>query len=242
MSTDLLVIGPHPDDAELSCGGLLALASDRGQRTAIVDLTRGEAATNGTVSQRAVEAQAAAEVLGVSERRTLRLPDTRLDGRDPEHVDAVVEVIRQLRPSLLLGPMPLARHPDHVQAAEIVMRAHFLAGLVKHRPDLGAPHRAGRLVRYAQRVDAAASFVVDVSSVYDRKEASLAAYASQFAAGAPTVLNHPLGLAAFAARDLYWGASIGVTYGEPYVLQGPVPLSDPVQGLAGPSPVLVPPT
>lgn len=226
---DLLAIAAHPDDAELSCGGLLALAGDRGQRAGILDLTRGEAATNGTPAQRAAEAAAAAAVLGLAVRENAGLPDGGLRGDDAGQADAVVERLRRLRPALLLAPWWAARHPDHAAASALAERAVFLAGLRSHRPDLGAPFRPRTVAFYPERRDARPAFVVDTSAAFSRKIEALRCHASQFGAGGEaTLLNGPLGLAAFEIRDRYWGATIGATHGEPYVLREPVPIADPV--------------
>lgn len=240
MTLDLLCVAPHPDDAELCCGGLLALAAGRGQSTGIVDLTRGELATHGTPEGRASEAKAAARVLGLTTRRQVGLPDGGIDATATAQVDAVVALLRQVRPRLLLVPHRDARHPDHAAAGVLCARAAFLAGLAKHRPDLGAPHR-GRVLHYPQRHEVRPDLVVDITTVVDRKWEAVRCHHSQI--GQPdTMVGDALGLEAFAVRDRYWGASIGVAHGEPYLLGTPVPVDDPVALLAGgPAPVLVPP-
>ncbi len=239
MSLDLLCVAAHPDDAELSCGGLLALSASRGQSTGIVDLSAGELATHGTVEERAKEAAAAAEVLGLATRRQLGLPDGGIDSRDASQVDALVALIRELRPGLCLAPHTEARHPDHAAAGALTQRAVFLAGLAKHRPELGVPHRP-RVLVYPQRHEVRPDLVVDVTGVHPTKWAAIRCHASQFGHG-DTMVGASLGLSAFDVRDRYWGATIGVAYGEPYLLGGPVPVADPVALLSGaPSPVLVP--
>ncbi len=240
---DLLAFGAHPDDVELSCGGLIALCARRGQRAAIVDLTRGELATNGTPAIRADEAEAAAEALGVAYRENLELPDGGLTAEDPDQVAAVVEALRHHRPALVLAPWVEARHPDHAATGRLVERAAFLAGVTRFRADLGQPHRPKRVVYYPQRVEFAPSFVVDISPVHGVKAAAIACHESQFGqtdGATPTLINAPLGLEAFEVRDRYWGATIGVLHGEPYRLRGPVPLTDPVATLVdeGAPPVL----
>lgn len=224
----LLAVGPHPDDVELSCGGWLAAAAAQGHRVGIVDLTRGELATNGTVEGRAQEAAEAAACLGCAVRECLALPDGGVSAQDPEQLAALVGAIRRLQPGLLLAPHVEARHPDHQAAGELARKAWFFAGLRKYRPELGGPHRPARLIHYPQRQEVRPDFVVDVSRVYEQKRAAIAAHVSQFGAGEPTFVNQPLGLRAFEVRDRYWGASIGVDLGEPYLLGNPVPLSDPV--------------
>jgi LmbE family N-acetylglucosaminyl deacetylase len=135
-----------------------------------------------------------------------------------------------------------ARHPDHSETGHLVRRAVFFAGLAKYAPELGAPHRPTRLIHYPQRQEARPDFVVDITAVAARKRAAILAHGSQVGPGEATLLNHPLGTAAWEVRDRYWGASIGVELGEPYVLGGPVPLADPVAHFCAhpQTPVLVP--
>lgn len=230
MNLDLLAFGPHPDDVEFSCGGWVASATARGQRVGLVDLTAGELATNGTPAVRAVEAQHAAEVLGAAFRECLGLPDGGVDSSTPA-VDAVVEVLRRTRPFLVLAPWIEARHPDHSAAGKLLQRAHFLGGLARYRPDLGDPWRASRLVHYPQRHEGPVDFVVDVTAVVATKRAAIAAHHSQVGPGTQTLINGAVGAAVWETRDRYWGASIGVTFGEPYILGGPVPVADPVSHL-----------
>lgn len=235
----MLAIGPHPDDVDLSCGGWLAAASGRGQRVVVVDLTRGERATNGTPEGRAAEAAAAAEILG-AEREQLGLPDCGLRADDPEQTEALVAVIRRHRPRLVLAPWVEARHPDHAAAGRLAERAVFLAGVGRFQA--GAPHRPLRLIHYLQRREVRPSFVVDVSASHAQKVAAIGCYASQFGAGEATLINGPLGVDAFFVRDRYWGAAIGVSHGEPYLVGGPLPVADPVAHFqAHPNPpVLIP--
>lgn len=244
MTLDLLVLAPHPDDAELCCGGLLALAAQRGQRAGIADLTRGELASNGTPAIREREAAAAAEILGLSTRINLGLPDGGLRADDPEQLDALVGALRTHKPALVLAPWTEARHPDHAATGRLARTATFLAGLVNHRPDLGAPFRPTRLLHYPMRVEVSPDLVVDTSATWETKRRAIACHASQLGGKAATLISDPVaGGEAFAVRDRYWGASIGVAHGEPYVLGSPVPVSDPVAHFAAhaQTPALVPP-
>ncbi|MEN0060726.1 MAG: bacillithiol biosynthesis deacetylase BshB1 [Myxococcota bacterium] len=238
MTVDLLVFGAHPDDVELSCGGLVARSTAQGHVVHIVDLTRGELATNGTPAVRAVEAAAAAEVLGVAQRGNLGLPDGGLRGADDNQLRSLVATVRRIQPRIVLGPWAEARHPDHAAAATLVADACFWAGVRNRWPDLGPPHRLTHRWHYGQRRDPRPDFVVDITAFADTKRRAIDCYASQFRAeGArQTLINDPLGVGAFEARDRYWGASIGVEHGEPYVLNGPVPVPDPVAYFAHQSP------
>ncbi|MEZ4234728.1 MAG: bacillithiol biosynthesis BshC [Myxococcota bacterium] len=190
---------------------------------------------------RAAEAADAASVLGLAARECLGLPDGGLRADDDAQVDAVVAVLRRLRPALLLAPHPDARHPDHAAAAHLVRRAAFFAGLVRHRPALGAPHRPQRILAYPDRQELRPDLVVDTTAGFERKLAAVRCHRSQLH-GAPTPLTDPVGIEAWTVRDRYWGASIGVRYGEPYQVVGPVPVADPVAHFAAhpAPPALVP--
>ena len=128
---DVLAFGPHPDDVEIFCGGVLITLADLGYRTGILDLTRGELASQGTVDERAREAEEAAKVMGLAIRENLGLPDGFIDqGANSPHLPLAVEAIRRHRPELLLVPWIEERHPDHVAASGLMTRALFFAGLV----------------------------------------------------------------------------------------------------------------
>ncbi|HWP70921.1 MAG TPA: PIG-L family deacetylase, partial [Gemmatimonadaceae bacterium] len=126
---DLLAIFPHPDDAELTCGGTLLKSARQGYRTGVVDLSAGEMASRGSVELRMEEAARAASILEVSVRENLRMPDSGLTNV-PETRLAVARVIRRLRPSIVIttAPSPFGRHPDHRVCAELVRDACFVAG------------------------------------------------------------------------------------------------------------------
>ena len=224
MSLDLLCFSPHPDDAELSCGGWLALCAKRRQRAGICDLTNGERASNGTPEGRKAEATRAAGILGLSSRIALGLPDAGIDVDDASVV-AVIEVIRSERPRIVLAPWVESRHPDHARAGVLVRRAAYLAGLSRY--GRGVPHRP-RLLHYGQRHELRPDLVVDISSVIQTKRDAIAAHVSQVGPGTPTLVNQPVGRDAWEVRDRYWGASIGVAHGEAYLLGTPIPVSDPL--------------
>src|SRR5262245_34380209 len=118
MPVDLLAIAAHRDDVELTCAGTLLKARDQGHRTAILDLTAGETATRGSAELRAREAQAAAEILGVAERRNAGLPDAHIVN-DEASRRIVIEHIRAIAPRIVILPFPVGRHPDHRMASEL---------------------------------------------------------------------------------------------------------------------------
>jgi bacillithiol biosynthesis deacetylase BshB1 len=220
----------HPDDAELVMGGTLALEAARGRRVALVDLTRGECGSRGTPETRAQEATDAAAVLGVAHRESLGLPDARL-AQLPEHKDPLVAAVRRLRPELVILPYWEQRHPDHSMASRIGYDACFLAGLRNYRPDLGPAFRPRKIV-YAlsmtETTEAAPSFVVDITSVWDVKMRAVRAFASQFTPGPGETVTLPFERfqQAVEANARRHGERIGVLYGEGFLVREPMKVAD----------------
>ncbi len=228
---DVLALSPHPDDAELGCGGALVLSVAEGHRVAIADLTLGEASTRGTVAERQEERREAGHRLGIHARLTVGLPDGRI-GTDAEHRLALIRLIRELRPRVVLAPYWQDRHPDHAAAGTLAREACFLAG--SGRIGEGRPHRPRHLYHYMLHHPFVPSFVIDVSAIWEHKLAALAAYRSQFSTdflGNLTELSTGSFLRVVEARAVVHGAMIGVAYGEPYLAAGPLgmkalPLAD----------------
>ena len=184
-SLDILAIAAHRDDVEQTCGGTLLKAAQRGQRTGILDLTKGEMGTRGTAEDRAREADDAARILGVSWRRALDLPDGRVENTYENRLK-VAAMIRETRPRVIILPYWKGRHPDHYTASILGYEACFLAGLAKL--DLGpqtsgnqlTPHRPFKIIYATLYYDIRPSFVVDIGDQFEGKFASILAYKSQF--------------------------------------------------------------
>jgi N-acetylglucosamine malate deacetylase 1 len=228
---DVLAIGPHPDDVELFCGGIVIRLGELGHTVGIADLTRGERASLGTPELRAREADAAAAVLGAAFRDNVGLPDTELAATPPQ-LAAVVALLRARRPELVLAPWPDDRHPDHVAAGELVTRAVFFAGVRKFAPDAGERFVPRQLLYYALRARMAPSFVVDTSQAAAKKARAIACYASQVQrrpGDDPTLISAPGAVAAIEARDRYYGTMIGTSHGEPLRTAATPGLVDPVR-------------
>jgi bacillithiol biosynthesis deacetylase BshB1 len=219
--TDLLAIFPHPDDAELTCGGTLCRAAGQGYRVGILDLAAGELASRGTPERRAEEAAAAARILGVALRENLGLPDAGLTNT-PDTRLAVARVIRRLKPRIVVttAPFPFGRHPDHRVTAELVRDACFVAGLARLDSSL-PPHRPTKVLHsITYREDyLKPSFVVDVSAEFDRKVAAIQCYASQFEgviqAGEVYPNGEPL-IDIVRHQAAHYGSLIRTRYGEPF--------------------------
>jgi bacillithiol biosynthesis deacetylase BshB1 len=222
---DVLAVGAHPDDVEVGCGGVLALCARSGMRVAIADLTGGELGTHGTPALRAEEVRRAGEILGVQTRVTLDLPDGGV-GTDPAHRAAVVGLLREHRPRLVLAPYHLDdRHPDHAATGRLVREASFLAGVAKWGE--GAPHRPARVHHYMLHSVFDPTYVVDVTAVWEQRTAAVTAFASQFSSAGDdprTAIDDGGFLDLLAARARVFGAMIGAGRGEPFSCVGPLSL------------------
>lgn len=219
---DVLAFGPHPDDIEIACGGTLLLLQQKGSTVALVDCTRGEMGSRGTVVDRDREAEAAANALGVTARCNLRLPDTGIR-TDDEATNRVVAAIRAVKPKLIFAPHTRDVHPDHTAAAELIGRAHFLSGLRNYQPSLGAPHRARTLLRYPGNQPVEPTFVVDISDFAAQKADVVRCYASQLDPPDTQHLVQGLDLLKRTiVREQATGAMIAVRAGEGFWHDGPL--------------------
>lgn len=218
-SIDVLAIAAHRDDVELTCGGALLMATARGRRTAIVDLTQGEMGTRGTAQLRAEEASHAAAVLGVTARENLGLPDAGIVNT-PETRAALAVVIRRFRPRIVIAPAVRGRHPDHRVAAELVRDACFVAGLARLAPDVPAwrPFKVIHSLSFREDFDKP-TFVVDVSEVFEKKLEAITCYQSQFDGATQAGEVFPTGaplIERVRQQNAHYGSLIRCRYGEPY--------------------------
>jgi N-acetylglucosamine malate deacetylase 1 len=215
---DVLAIAAHRDDVEQTCGGTLLRMAARGLRTAILDLTQGEAGTRGTSDDRAREAEKAAQILGVHWRQALDLPDGAVENSVENRVK-IVRVLRTVRPRVVVLPYWQARHPDHAIVASLGYQACFLSGLAKIESG-SAPHRPFKIVYASLYADVRPSFVVDITPFIEQRHAALMAYRSQYA-------DQAVGSGLFVAEQeirertfaeaRHYGLLAGVKYGEPFV-------------------------
>ncbi len=229
QQVDLLAIAAHRDDAELTCGGTLAKAVKAGHRVGIIDLTQGESGTRGDAATRAAEADRATRALGVHARLNAGLPDAHLHNDEPSRAK-LVELIRAMRPRVVILPFPIGRHPDHRTASELGRDACYLAGLAKYG-GAGAPHRPFKvLYALAYREDPVKpSFVVDISDTFDTKMAAIRCYASQFDGARAAGEIHPTGQDLYElirVQSAHYGSLIRRPYGEPFFCQETLEVDD----------------
>jgi len=232
---DVLVFGPHPDDIEICAGGLVLVMQKKGYTVGGVDLSAGEAGTRGTPEQRRAEAGRGAQLLGLQFRECLGLPDGGIENTR-ETRDLLMDVIRRHRPRLVVAPIPSDDHPDHSRTGQAVKEARFLAGAARLGPP-GEPWRPGRVLFYPSREFAVPSLVVDISEVYERKMEAVRAHASQLHDPRSTEPRTTISSAEFLpyieAKARYFGSLVGAHYGEPYVVEGPLAVDDPLPAVRG---------
>ena len=215
---DVLAIAAHRDDVEQTCGGTLLRMAARGLRTAILDLTQGEAGTRGTAEQRAREAVEAARLLAVSRREALDLPDGAIENTLENRIK-VVRALRAMRPRVVILPYWQARHPDHAIVASLGYDACFLSGLAKVETG-SLPHRPFKIVYASLYADVRPSFVVDITPFIEQRHAALMAYKSQYAnqnAGSGLFVPEEEIRERTFAEARHYGLLAGVKYGEPFV-------------------------
>jgi len=231
---DILVVAPHPDDAEIWCGGYIALSSSQGYKVGVLDLTLGEMSSNGTPAGRAKETLVASKILGLKYRSNAKFPDGKISSTSETQLKSVVKILRSTKPRLVLAPYQIDRHPDHEESSKLVDRAVFFSALLKYQPKLAAPHSISCLCYYQIRTGFTPSFLVDISEVYEKKTNAILAYKSQVNSpkGAKTLIGDPRTLKAIKARDAFYGAQLGVDYAECFMTRQAIGLSDPVEALS----------
>ena len=244
---DVLAIAAHRDDVEQTCGGTLLKMAERGYRTGILDLTRGEMGTRGSAEDREREAAEAARILKTSWRGALDIPDGRVENIW-ENKLKVARVLREQRPRVVILPYWKGRHPDHYTASTLGYEACFLAGLKKldcsaavpaavvadvppatlragrpqdSRQDAGAtPHRPFKIIYATLYYDVRPSFVVDISEQFEARFASLMAYKTQFSdqeAGKDLFPAQKEIRNRVEAMARFYGMLGGVEYAEPFL-------------------------
>jgi bacillithiol biosynthesis deacetylase BshB1 len=218
---DMLVVAPHPDDAELGMGGTIAKMIDFGFRVGVLDLTNGEPTPFGSEATRIEETALATNVLKLTWRGNAGLPNRSLQ-HTLETRGTVASYFRLLRPRWIFAPYWQDAHPDHVAATEMIEAARFWSKLSKTEMP-GEPFHPERIYYYFcihLRLAVNPSWIVDISDHWERKFQAILAYQSQFVVGRPTV--SPTIVDRFRDDAAYWGRLIQRRYGEPFATKEPL--------------------
>ncbi len=238
MKIDILAVGIHPDDVELSCSGTLLTHIDKGKTVGLLDLSRGELGTRGNAEIRTREANEAAQLMGAKFRKNLDMPDGFFQ-HTKDNIVRIVEVIREHQPEIVLANAVSDRHPDHGRAAKLVADACFFSGLIKVPTSNaeGIPHNRWRpkaVYHYIQDHNLKADFVVDISNFIDKKMELVKAFRSQFHVPDATEfeeeLSSPISGADFMdflrAKARTYGRPAGFDYGEGFVVNRSIGVRD----------------
>jgi bacillithiol biosynthesis deacetylase BshB1 len=221
----MLVVAPHPDDAELGMGGAIVKMVDLGWQVGILDLTDGEPTPHGSLETRAAETRAATKILGVPWRENLGLQNRFLEPTLAARAK-LANVIRRTRPRWLFAPYWEDAHPDHIAATQLVEAARFWAKLTKSELE-GEPYHPERVFYYYcvhLKHVAQPAFVLDISDQWEKKCRSVEAYFSQFSKGREH--HSPSFHQRIRDEAAYWGKMIGTRFGEPFNCREPIALQD----------------
>lgn len=211
MQTDVMIIGAHPDDAEIGMGGTIAALTQAKKTVVIVDASNGEPTPKGTPEIRMKEATAASKILNINKRITLDMNNREIMDTI-ENRKKLAAVIREYRPQILFIPYWEDAHPDHVEVFELARAARFYAKLTKsdlpHQPFY--PRKIFHFYTSHLRAKIQPAFVFDISRHFATKIKAITAYKSQFGHRRQSLVER------LKETNGYWGQQIDVEYGEPF--------------------------
>jgi bacillithiol biosynthesis deacetylase BshB1 len=227
---DIIAFAPHPDDAEIGCGGLLIAMKKKGCRTGIIDLTRGELSSNGNLETRKKETRRATEILMLDLRENLDMSDGNIECNMQNKLK-IIYVLRKYTPKIVLFPYLQDRHPDHENSSKLIKDAVFLSGLSKLETDMPA-YRPNIVLNYMLHYEFNPSFIVDITEHFEEKVQAIKAYGSQFFSGDSNQAITHISTKAFKeilyTRARYFGLKIRAGYGEPYFINSKIKINDPL--------------
>ncbi|MHB1348163.1 MAG: bacillithiol biosynthesis deacetylase BshB1 [Candidatus Humimicrobiaceae bacterium] len=230
MKMDVLAFGPHPDDVEIGCGGLLVKLKKMGYRTGIIDLTKGELSSNGDPQTRTKETLAASAVLDLDIRENLNLQDGNIVN-DIESRSRVIEVLRKYQPKMVLFPYHEDRHPDHENAHKLIKDSIFISGLIKHQTSMDF-FRPDIILNYMLHFEFVPTFIVDIAEEFQKKAEAVAAYKSQFFSNMEKGVVTRISTKSFNdflhTRAKYFGLKIHCSAGEAYFTYYKIRINDPL--------------
>lgn len=233
MKLDVLAIGVHPDDVELSCAGTLLKHIALGKKCGILDLTCGELGTRGSGELRLIEAANAAKILGVSVRDNLKMADGFFKN-DTTHQLEIIKKIREYQPDIILCNAVTDRHPDHGRSGALVSEACFYSGLLRIETELNGTKqqhwRPKAVYHYIQDRHLKPDFVVDVTDFFDKKMEAIKAFRSQFYSPDSTEPESPISMKNFfdfiEGKMRVFGRDAGFEYAEGFTVERTIGVND----------------
>jgi bacillithiol biosynthesis deacetylase BshB1 len=230
MFVDVLAFSPHPDDADMGCGGLLLKLKSIGYTTGIIDVTEAELSSNGDPDTRKKETLNASKILKLDVRKNLKISDGAV-ANNGENRLKIIEIIRKYKPSLAIIPYEKDRHPDHENSSKLLKDAIFISGLKNFKTD-SQFHKPKIVISYMLNYQFNHSFIVDISDYYIQKMEAFTAYESQFlgeGGGQQTYINSRYFYDFITSRNKYYGLKINVEYGEPFFIDSDIKIDNPVK-------------
>jgi len=228
MQVDVLAFGAHPDDVEIFCSGTLIKLKNQGYSVGIIDLTKAELSTRGTVELRAEEAKKAGEILKLDLRENAALNDGDIC-LDANSKQTIINIIRKYRPQIVFAPYWEDRHPDHIKTSHLISESFFLSGLSKIKTAY-PEFRPKQIIYFFHHEVIKPSFIVDISDEFKTKMESIKAYKSQFfnkeSEEKETYISRPQFIESISTRAKYFGFQIGVEFGEPFFVKSAIKIDN----------------
>ena len=222
MKLDALFVASHPDDIEITAGGTAIKLINEGKKVGIVDLTRGELSTRGTIQTRKKETEEASKVMGIHFRTNLKMEDGNIANIKANRAK-LIKVIRETKPTIMFAPYPSDRHTDHINASNFIRESAFLSGLTKIKTGKLEAYRPQRVFYYRHAYDFPITFIVDISDTFKQKMKAIECYSTQFYKSKSTSADEP---ETYISTSLFWkdlesrarffGFKIGAEFGEPF--------------------------
>ncbi len=222
MKLDALFVASHPDDIEITAGGTAIKLINEGKKVGIVDLTRGELSTRGTLQTRKKETEEASKVMGIHFRTNLKMEDGNIASTKANR-SKLIKVIRETKPTIMFAPYPSDRHTDHINASNFIRESAFLSGLTKIKTGKLEAYRPQRVFYYRHAYDFPITFIVDISDTFKQKMKAIECYSTQFYKSKSTSADEP---ETYISTSLFWkdlesrarffGFKIGAEFGEPF--------------------------
>ncbi len=222
MKLDALFVATHPDDIEITSAGTAIKLIKDGKKVGIVDLTKGELSTRGNLKTRKTETENASRVMGIHYRKNLNLKDGNIQNTHANRLK-LIKIIRETRPDILFAPYESDRHTDHINASSFIRESAFQSGLRKILTGKEKAFRPKHVFYYRHAYDFQASFIVDISDVFNQKMKAIECYKSQFFSPSKVSKKEP---ETFISSKLFWedlvtrarffGFKIGAEFGEPF--------------------------
>ncbi len=223
MKLDALIFAAHPDDAELGVGGTIKNLTKNNFSVGIIDFTKGEMGTRGTIADRQTEAANSGKILGISYRDNFNLPDGKLKVNETS-IALAIDKIREYKPTVIFAPYFNDRHPDHIAVSKIIKQAYFFSGVKNYKNTTDnielTSFRPDKLLYYFQAYTFEPNVIIDISDFFMDKMEAIKAFSSQFynpkSSEPETFISKPDFLEFIEARAKFFGSQIGVKYGEPF--------------------------